>query len=311
MTVDFPMDSDIVEAACDVLKAGYTESTPGPFVLPLSVTVDFVTRSHIGTPRVDAVMGTASAFLDSHASHPGAITNDAVRLILHVFDIFCFMTEFPQYYDPEISYSGIDFLTRLLPKYATVLFGLAGSHRGGNAELGRPPVLILPTLLNYTLIALQGADPLPLRSASSFWTTMLNLPSSDSSGAQPNSSEDPAQAIINDYIPSLATILIRQIAGSCARSDLDHLCEVLKKLIFKHQGAARTHLGHALANLDAADASAPDGAENGGPGPALVSVQERERFLASAIGLRGARATNQVVRTFWLSCRGKVFAYTG
>ncbi|KAI5306704.1 hypothetical protein KEM56_007513 [Ascosphaera pollenicola] len=63
----FSFDGEVIEAACDVLRAGYTESKPGPYVLPPQVTVDFVKASAVVTsPRFSTIMATATSFLASH-----------------------------------------------------------------------------------------------------------------------------------------------------------------------------------------------------------------------------------------------------
>ena len=53
LTRDFPVDQDMVEAACDILRAGYTESNPGPFTFPPRVTVDFVQTAQFGKSGVE------------------------------------------------------------------------------------------------------------------------------------------------------------------------------------------------------------------------------------------------------------------
>ena len=263
--------------------------------------VEFVKSLPLGSAGADMVMGTASAFLASHSAHPQRIRNETIALIIHVYDTFCWMHEKPELYDPEVANSGIDFLTRLLPKYHPFLFALTSTPQDmGYSQPGhpqRPPVL--QAISNFTLIALQGQDPLPLRSASQFWISVLSLPST----ANPNE-PDPVQIAARDNIPPLCRILIARISGQCARSDLDHLAEVLRKVIFKHQGLARPHLTAALdevANSHATQGNTP-----------VVSPQERQRFLATLVAARSAKAqTAQLVRSFWVKCRGAGFDYVG
>ncbi|KAK2761176.1 hypothetical protein FQN54_001697 [Arachnomyces sp. PD_36] len=294
LTNDFPVDHEMIEAACDVLKAGYTESKPGSFTFPPQFTVDFVRKARVDTPRVDVVMNTASAFLASHASNTSKIHNETISLIQHLYEIISLMTHSPQQNDPEISYSGIDFLTRLLPKYNHIFFSLATT-----TDPTTQP--IVPTLLDFTLLSLQGPDPLPLRSAAQFWVAMLNLPTQvEAQQPQP----PPIQSILQTYLPHLSHILIRQIAGGCSRSDLSHLSEVIKRFVFKHPGIARTNLGGALEGLE------PPVEGGGGVGVRGVSKQDRERFLGKVLAARGARSTNVVVRDFWIACMGRGFAYT-
>lgn len=299
LMTDFPLDITMIEAACDILKAGYTEKT-GPYVFPPILTVNFVKSLPLGSTGADVVMGTASAFLASHSAHPQRIRDEVIALIVHLYSAFCWMHERPESYDPEVANSGIDFLTRLIPKYHPFLFALTmtpqelGQNEAGQSQ--RPP--ILQAILNFTLIALQGQEPLPLRSAAQFWISVFNLPG----GMTPNTS-DPVQTAIRDCLPALCRILMTRIAGQCARSDLDHLSEVLRRIIFKYQGLARPHL---VATLDAVAASQ---AEHQKP---VVSPEERQRFLAQLTVARNGRAQAiQVVRSFWVKCRGAGFDYVG
>ncbi|KKK17961.1 hypothetical protein P175DRAFT_0493630 [Aspergillus ochraceoroseus IBT 24754] len=296
LMTEFPFDVAIIEATCDILKAGFTEKT-GPYVLPPMVTVDFVKSIPLGTPGTDMVMGTASAFLASHSAHPHQIRDETVALIIHVYETFCWVQEKPELYDPEIANSGIDFLTRLLPKYYPYLFALTFTpQETGDARVyvagQRPP--IVQAISNFTLFSLQGPEPIPLRSASQFWVSILNLPVE----------AEAVQNTIRDALPALCRILITQVAGRCARSDLEHLCEVLRRVIFKQQGHARPHLSSALADLG----NHRTGQSHGhAPSP-----EERQRFLASLLAARGTRTqTVQLARSFWVKCRGAGFDYIG
>ncbi|KAL4933131.1 putative importin 13 [Aspergillus undulatus] len=288
LMMDFPFDAAIIEAACDILRAGFTEST-GPFVFPPSLTVDFVKSIPLGTAGADMVMGTASAFLASHNAHPEKVGEEAVALIFHVYDAFCCVEGKPELYDPELANSGIDFITRLLPKYYPYLFSLTYTPHGAGQ---RPPVI--QTISNFTLYALQGPEPIPLRSASQFWVSVLNLPNDAQA----------VQNVINEYLPGLCRILVTQVAGRCARSDVEHLTDVLRRVVFKQHGHARPYLTSALADL---------GNDPTGQGHAHIPPpEERQRLLASLYTARGARQqTLQLVRAFWVKCRGAGFDYIG
>ncbi|KAL4806137.1 armadillo-type protein [Aspergillus unguis] len=285
LMTDFPFDMSIIEATCDILKAGFTEST-GPYVFPPSLTVQFIKSIPLGTTGADTVMGTASAFLASHSTHPQKVGEEAVALILHVYDAFCRVQEQPELYDPELANSGIDFLTRLLPKYHPHLFALTYTPQGAGQ---RPPVI--QAISNFTLISLQGPEPIPLRSASQFWVSVLNLPFE----------AEAVQKTILDCLPVLCRILITQVAGRCARSDIEHLTDVLRRIVFKQQGHARPHLTAALADLG-----------TGGGHAHIPSPEERQRFLSTLFAARGARQqTLQIIRAFWVKCRGAGFDYVG
>ena len=96
-------------------------------------------------------------------------------------------------------------------------------------------------------------------------------------------------ACIQHYGARFVAILLRLLGGGAARSELDVLCEPLKKLVAR-QGL----LGSRLLRECAAGADARAG-----------------RFVSQVIGLRGARKTGELAREFWVGSRGVAFAYAG
>lgn len=99
----------------------------------------------------------------------------------------------------------------------------------------------------------------------------------------------------NSLGPLVARTLMENIGGNAARSELDKLSDPLKKLI-TNQVHAQQWLQEALFRDDF-------------PGNKCVGAEEKMLFLKKVVGLRGARQTNQVVREFWMACRGSNFAY--
>lgn len=298
LILDFPVDSGIIDSACDILKAGYTESS-GLFVFPPSLTVDFIKSFPLGISGTDVIMATASSFLASHASHSMQIRDQAVALIVHVAQLFSSMLEEPDLYDPETANAGIDFLARLLPKYYPILFSLTEPlPSASNSVSQRPPIFVV--LLNFTLHALTRPEPLTLRSGSAFWVAMLDL-----RGGSPEETVALDQ-VLEQFIPTLCETLIRQIAGHCARSDLLSLNDVLRRTVFKKMGLARPSLTAALNALDA-QVNDADGHQ-----ASVLSPQDKSRFLESLIVARGQRQPSlDLIRAFWLKCRGMAFDYAG
>ncbi|KAJ5665335.1 Armadillo-like helical [Penicillium maclennaniae] len=277
LILDFPVDSGIIDSACDILKAGFP----------------------LGISGTDVIMATASSFLASHASHSMQIRDEAVALIVHVFQLFSSMLDNPDIYDPETANAGIDFLARLLPKYYPILFSLTEPlpSVSGSVSQGLPVFVVL---LNFTLHALTRPEPLTLRSGSAFWVAMLEL-----RGGSPEETAALDQ-VLEQFIPALCETLIRQIAGHCARSDLLSLNDVLRRTVFKKMGLARPSLTAALNALDAQVTNA-DGHQ-----ASVLSPQEKSRFLESLIVARGQRQPSlELVRSFWLKCRGMAFDYAG
>lgn len=293
LIVDFPVDSAIIDSACDILKAGYTESS-GLFVFPPSLTVDFIKSFPLGISGTDVIMATASSFLASHSAHAMQIQEQAVQLIVHVSQLFASMLDSPETYDPETANAGIDFLTRLLPKYYPILFSLTDPFPSASGPVSRDtPIFVV--LLKFTLYALTRPEPLVLRSGSAFWIAMVDL---RGSSQEETSALD---QVLEQFVPTLCATVVQQVAGRCARSDLTFLNDVLRRTIFKKMALARPSLGAALDTLDtqSIESKAP-----------TFSPQEKSRFVESLMVARGAKSQSmEIVRSFWLKCRGMSFDY--
>ena len=82
VTKSMQWDGDIMEAGCQILRTGYKESAPGPFVFPTNVTIDFVVTSRLGTARMDYILDTAGALLSRHTLGSGNDMNEAALSIL-------------------------------------------------------------------------------------------------------------------------------------------------------------------------------------------------------------------------------------
>jgi hypothetical protein len=289
LIVEFPVDNGIIEAACDILKAGYTERA-GLFVFPPSMTVDFIKSFPLGISGTDVIMATASSFLASHSSHAMNIRNEAEALIEHVARLFSSMLQNPDMYDPETANAGIDFLARLLPKYYPILLTPMKSDQSTESPL--------VVLLHFTLHALTRPEPLPLRSASAFWVALIDL-----RGTSPEAMNI-IDSVHQEFVPRLCYTIIQQIAGQCARSDLVSLSDALRRTIFKKMGLARPALKAALETLNA-QITDPNGQR-----VPLLSAQDKSRFLESLVIARGAQKPSlDLVRAFWLKCRGMNFDY--
>lgn len=297
LIVDFGVDSNMIDSACDILKAGYTESS-GLFVFPPSMTVDFIKSFPLGISGTDVIMGTASSFLASHASHFMYIRDEAVALILHVAQLFASMLANPDRYDPETANAGIDFFARLMPKYYTVLFSLTDPLPSlpASSPYHNTPAWGVP--LDFALHALTRPEALTLRSASAFWVALVDL-----RGTSPQETTALDQ-VLESFTPRLSQTLIHQIAGHCARSDLVFLNDVLRRLIFKKMALARPSITAALDSLDlrATDETAHR--------VSLLSPQDKSRFVESLVVARGGRQPSmELVRAFWLKCRGMSYDY--
>ena len=61
----FPDDGEIVETICTILRAGFSESAPGPFVFRPRTISAYFTRQTSRVPRIGLVVSTACSFVSS------------------------------------------------------------------------------------------------------------------------------------------------------------------------------------------------------------------------------------------------------
>ncbi|KXX78656.1 Importin-13 [Madurella mycetomatis] len=280
----FSTSGEAVEIICNIFRAGFSETEPGPFVFPPNVVTGYFVQQGFETPRVGTLLSTACSFVGSLYRGPKAYVPDQLaQLFPWVISLLQALPE-PEA-DTEISQNGIIFVDKVMSQYPDILFHPHCSH-------------LLEFFFLFSLKVLDGKEPLPKGAAAEFWANFISLkPSSSSSSSDPPSSPSLEQTLTNAMShlgPLLARSLVYNVGGNAARSELDKLCEPLKKLVTQQVGA-QAWLERALF-------------EEGFPGQ-RVSGEERAVWLRKVVGLRGARQTNHVVREFWLACRGSNFTY--
>ncbi|QSZ30779.1 hypothetical protein DSL72_000337 [Monilinia vaccinii-corymbosi] len=274
----FPSHGEIIEETSHVFRTGLVEED-GPFVFSPEDVAKFVFRSNYQTPRVITVINTACSLINSCNKASVEYNNQVLSSLLIWISGLLEAIHHEPSNDPEISQPSIEFLNRLIstPKNLNIL-------------LNHEPKSSLEHIFMFTLKALTGRDPLPKQSAAEFWSSFVSLPI--------NNPDPHVQQTITNALqhlgPLLSQALIYNIGGAAARSELDKLSDPLRKLVVS-QVRAKSWLEAALTN---------------GNFPSdKVDQKEKMVFLTKVINLRGAKATNAVVREFWLECRGSNFAY--
>ncbi|KAL9576917.1 MAG: hypothetical protein Q9212_006719 [Teloschistes hypoglaucus] len=101
--------------------------------------------------------------------------------------------------------------------------------------------------------------------------------------------------IIEQYGSQVIQVVIHNISGEAARSELETLADPLRKMVVD-QTQAKQWISDALFSSSF-------------PSP-KVGVAEKRIWLQQVMNLRGGKKTNQVVKEFWMACRGTDFAYT-
>ncbi|KAJ2895920.1 hypothetical protein MKZ38_006038 [Zalerion maritima] len=271
----FPKNGEVVEACCNIFKSGFCETDMGPFVLPPDVVVDFFLHHGYSTPRIGTVVSLAQSFTSSlkmgGQSYLGPVM---AKLFPWIFELLIQLPEPGA--DVELAQNAIDFTSNLL------------SEGNIGRLMGVQPQSLLEFFFLFTLKVMESKEPLAKGAANTFWANFLQLRPTDATvkGSIHN--------VMEVLGPRLAQVLIQNIGGNCSRSEINSLCEPLKKFVVQD---TRTQRWLEAALMDPAFPSH------------RVSPHEKSIFLKKIIGLRGAKATNQVVRDFWLACRGSSFAY--
>ena len=220
------------------------------------------------------VLSTAAILITQHSRNDSNRIEEAVRSIYN--SVAGFMRALGQpSNDSGIAYACIELLTRLIPYYTHILFdGLD------------------PFILDFTLSAIDGMDPIPKRAACDFWTRIIEP---QTAPIQPEVQQRINQ-VLEAYGPKLCMALVHQIAGVVARSDFDAPCKPIKALLL-HQKDSLTWLQQALA-----DPSFPS---------TRVTMERRAQFLRMISSTRSnGGKLKDIIRIFWAECMGTVASYS-
>jgi hypothetical protein len=276
-------NGEAIDAVCAVLKAGYTETVPGPFVFPPSVTVSFLQQCSANTPHLETVVLTACTLISQH-SRGGSerIDNEAYAVYQQVLS-FAQALGRPRE-DPAVGHNIIDVFNRLFPRYAEIFLDSTSDQ--------------INLAVNFTLQGIEAPDQLPKRSALVFWTTIIKA-AGPANTTVPVSAGVAAKALqmVNTFGPSLTQSLVRQIAGMGQRSELDYVAEPLRALFSALPAQGKSWVEAGLWS------------EHFPPVVQGVGDAEKRRFLQQCVVLRGAKKTNDVVKDFYIACRGLVNTY--
>jgi hypothetical protein len=275
-----PASSGVVDGVCRVLKSGFTETQPGPFVFPPSHTVAFLEQCTISTPNVEAVLAMTCTLIHHYSRHDQPrIDAEVHRIYVHTISFVQALAE-PST-DPGVAQSCIDVFNRMIPRYLHVLLDLSGA--------GAP----LQPIFDFAIHALDGTDLMPKRSAADFWARIVKpgvaLDDDDGGAARAR-----LEQVVALYGPLLTRALVHQITGRGQRSELEQLCEPLKALVYTRP-QAKEWLERALEPIHLETA---------------VGEPEKRRFVQSVVGVRGeTRKTRELVKAFFAACRGTVSSY--
>jgi hypothetical protein len=226
LTQVFPRNDEIIEAACNVLRTGFKETIPGPFVLPPSAAVDFIVKTTVDTPRLPYVLDTACCWLSSfkHSPQEGFVGN-AQRLLQHTIGIMQAL-QHPRN-DPEISVGCLELVQNFINSNPQILTQQHPEILGG--------------MFGFTIESVKSPEVLPKRAAAKLWKDIFELSSNTHS-----QHHGTAQDIINHFGPSITFALISNVCGEVDQTSLEHIVVPLRYLI-KSDKNARSYITSSLA----------------------------------------------------------------
>jgi hypothetical protein len=148
----YGVNEEVVDLSCDILKAGFPEPEPGPFVFPADTIVDFIQLSALNKPGLLQILSMAQAI---PAAFPTPRIDAALtKMLQHLITILQALGE-PRN-EPEITDALIRVLSAFMPKYVNVILGLQ-------------PQEDVALLFQFVGTVLSVPEPLPKRTAAAFW----------------------------------------------------------------------------------------------------------------------------------------------
>lgn len=288
--------ADLVTAACDFLRAGFKEQHPSPLKFSSSSSVELLaTLITLQNPNLDQTMNTTSCYVASApapAASPQAAAeaNEIITAVLTVTkEATIILSDAIASANFSAPTSILDFFIRSISKYGLHMF----KHPSSND--------IIDPIVTYAILLLQSTtDTLPRRSAAAFFTAFVDLSDPSSKISTDPTAFDVLRAFLNKYMPTILGLVLHLLAGECARSEIETLTETLRKFVLRQPMPTKRIMQEAI---KAESGVLTEKALN------ATKIEQRARFIAQVEGLRGAKKTNEIVREFWVNCKGGQFGY--
>jgi hypothetical protein len=226
LTSVFPGNDEIIESACNVLRTAFKETFPGPFVLPISATVDFVSKTTLHTPRLPYVLETACCWLSRYRRDPPEGFPEQARRILHHCLSIMQTLQHPST-DPEISVGCIELIQNFMISNPQVLTQEDPANLAG--------------MFGFTIESIKSPEVLPKRAAAKLWKDIF-----EQMGNTSGPHQGTAQEIGSHFGPAITLALMSNVCGEVDFTSLEHIMVPLRAMI-KSDRNARTNITNALA----------------------------------------------------------------
>ena len=219
-------EGEIVEAICHILRAGYAETFPGPFVFPPRLTEQILTSCPPSSNRLVYVLETAGILFAAKPSSLAPNIDIAAAGCLHHLLLLINTLDGNPSNEPEAAASCITLASKMLTYHLHAYVTPTNSSQ-------------IHILFEFTLSCLLSNEIFPKRTAAQFWATFLQLTD------RPPETQQMVSQVIEVFGQRLAEALVLNFGGAAVRSDLDDLIEPLKKMVAR-QPKAKAWLANAL-----------------------------------------------------------------
>lgn len=206
---------DINEACCDILKTGFLEHIPGPFVFSADTVVQFIKTKCIFDQSFPVIAEFSCSFVTSYALKNA---QDPIVYTNALIDGFFPFTSSCLSGDPEAQATFLKLHHQMMQLYMDSF--VQNSHA--------------LDIIKYATFLFSSQERFVLRESSRLWATILKSP------------DEHLIPHVTTLGPSLVRVLAQKLSGDSLRSELDCYIEVIKPLMQRHSSNARMWLNNAF-----------------------------------------------------------------
>lgn len=287
--IDQERDIMLIEAACQFLRSGFSEDHPSPFKFTSAEIVELI------TPMIDLKSGNISTVGECVSALLASEDREEFRPYLSVLlepilgglqQLLNTPDQSHAIASSDLPAAALNVVTRMLPKWSEMIL---------ESEDG---VGLISVFIDAALAVISHPDTLPRRSAALFYSALVDV-------SKPNKSlsevaQRHLQMVIRYRSQQIIASLIHLVGGECARSELDILTDPIRRFVQYQPMLFKTIAREAVSESNGILTKKALSA---------TKVEDRLRFVAQLDLLKGARKTNDVVRDFWIACKGSSFDY--
>lgn len=278
----FNTSVNVCENCCAILKSGFSENLPGPFVFPIDTVLEFIKAKYGVGPAscYSSLIDLSCCFVSSYSVGSSSIPADYLNSLLDTFFLdYNVMLDS----EPDGQTGKLKLLKQIFTHYLSVL-------------LNNPK---LEVMIRFALEMLKSNDRFVMREATFFWTNLIST-----TGCENEEDERKIELILGEVGLKLTETILNEVSGACARSELEFYGEILKSLMAKRMNMARKWVEYVLVQQPSEEGNEGRIVGDGGARLRKLELGKRRMFYQQLVNLRGKRDTNKVVKQFWLAARG-------